>query len=247
MNAGGCLGRKRQLIQRHGQQADGIDADLRRCAVGAHARCLQGKAPIGLGAGNALSGGQLHQLGPLLGRAHDLGPGGGGHNVVGRAARDRSQLHGAALGVTGGVIHRDNALFAVDHGILAVRGKAHHRQFSAVGLVILHVGAAGFLVGAEQQANAPPQGQPTVTQGRQRIRRCHGGALIVHRAAAKHLALLHDAAEGIKAPAVPLGHNIQMPQHGDHLIAGAVFAPAHLMVKVHRGKAQRPGRCQSVL
>ena len=150
------------------------------------------------------------------------------------------------MAVVGGKIHRDNALFTVDHGVFPVRGKTHHRQFSAVGPVIFHVGAAGFLVGAKQNANASPQRQPTVTQGSQRIQCGHGGALIVHRASPQHLAVLHDAAEGVKAPAVPLRHNIQMAQNSNHLIAGAVFTPAHLMVKIHSRKAQCTGRLQGV-
>ena len=107
-----------------------------------------------------------------------------GDHIGSGAALDGHQLQGAGLGVGAGEGGVDDALFAVDHGVLAVGGEAHDGHFSALGQVILHILGAGLLVAAQQDTDPAADRQTAVTNCGQRIEGCNGGAFVVGGATA---------------------------------------------------------------
>ena len=237
---------QRQGIQCQHQPSDGVFSQLRSAAVGAFALGFHKQAVLGGGEAE-LGGVQRRQpLGQFFG-AGKLCAGGSGNHVGGRAAVEGNQPQIANLIHFPGVGHIDNALFAVDHRVLAVRGEAHHRNFSVVGKVVLHIGRATLLIAAPEHPNPSADGQPGIPQSRQGKQRGNGGAFVIHGAPAENPAVPNLAAPGIKAPVIPGGHYIQVAQHRDHFLAGSVLAPAQLTVHIHRGEAQLLRRRQDVV
>ena len=180
------------------------------------------------------------------GRAGEGSPCMVGHDVVGSAAPELLDLQVTGLGVLGAVGFVDQTLFAVNDGILSIGGEAHGGGFTPVGGIILHIGAAGFLVETEENTDAALQGQTAFFQGLQGVQSCHGGTLIVHGAAAIDAAV-HDAAFIRRhSPAFAFGNHVQMAQNGNHLVAFAVFSPAHLIIHVIGAETQRLRQLQHV-
>lgn len=78
-----------------------------------------------------------------------------------------------------------------------------------------------------------------VFERRERIDRSDHRAFVIHCAAAVDAAVFDLAREGFGlSPAVARGHNVQMAEDGDHLLALAVFAPADMVIHVMGAEAQ---------
>ena len=131
-----------------------------------------------------------------------------------------------------------DALFAVDKRIFSVRRKAQHRDLAAVLPIIEHIAVVRLFVQAEEQTHPAVQRDAEVSDGFQRKQTGHHRAFVVDGAAAIQL-VVHDLrAIGRMMPALTLGHDVQMAQHGHHLVAGTDLTPADVAVKVGRLKAQ---------
>ena len=97
---------------------------------------------------------------------------------------------------------------------------------------MLHVLAAGFLIGPEQDPDPAFQGHPAVLQGLQGIKGGGGGAFVIHGAPAVDILSVRFPAVGIPGPAIPFRHHIQVSQDGHHFRAFPIFTPAHVIVHI---------------
>ena len=141
-----------------------------------------------------------------------------------------------------------DAFFAVDDRIFAVRREAHDRLFAAVFTVPRHIPAASLLVRAEQDTDAPCGRKPCVLKRGQRVDCGNYRAFVIHCAAAVDTAVFDLAGKRFRlAPAVARGYDVQMREHGDHFFALAVFAPAHAAVQIAGAEAQPFTQCERFL
>ena len=150
----------------------------------------------------------------------------------------------AGLNIGVGKGHVNNALFAVDDRIFAVRGEAHDGYLAAVCKVVFDIVGTGFLVAAEQDTDTAADGESGIPQSGQSKQGSDGGAFVIRSASAPDFSVPQFSAEGVTAPAVPGGNHVQMPQNGNHFVALAVFAPAQMTVHIFRAEAQLPGGVQ---
>ena len=232
-----------QGVQRQQQTANGVFPQLRGAAVGTFAFGLHKKTII-RGSEPHLRGAEIRKtLRQLLGTGQ-LGTGVRRNDVGGSSAVNGQETDVAGLNIGVGKGHIDNALFAVDDRIFAVRGEAHDGYLAAVCKVVFDIVGTGFLVAAEQDTDTTADGEPGIPQGGQSEQGGNGGAFVIRGASAPDFPVPQFSAEGVTAPAVPGGNNIQMPQNGDHFVALAVFAPAQMTVHIFRAEAQLPGGVQ---
>ena len=140
------------------------------------------------------------------------------------------QLHRIAL--------VQDALFAVDERVFAIGRKTQHRDLAAVVAVIEDIPVVGLLVQAEEQTHPAPERDVQVPDGLQRKQAGNHRAFVVDGPPAKESAV-HDLGPiGRVMPALAFGHDVQMAQHGHHLVAGTDLAPANVPVKVGRLESQ---------
>ena len=178
----------------------------------------------------------LRQGGPRRGGQHSAGV--VRHHIAGHAALHPVQLPGTGLVQLHSIALVQDALFAVDERILAVRGEAQHRDLPAVGLVVQHVPVVGLLVQAEQQPDTAVERDAQIPDGFQREQAGHHRAFVVNGPPAIQPAALDLGGVGRVMPALALGHHVQMPQHRHHLVPGADLAPADVPIHVGGLKAQ---------
>ena len=229
------LAGQRQLIECLRQPSDGIFALLRGRAVNGNA--------LGFHADTALDRRDSYlvrrDFGSRVRRTLQLRRRIRGRDVGGGTALELCQAVIAGLVQLSAVSAVENALFAVDDRVFAVRREAVHRQFAAMRNVPRHIAAAGLLVGAEQQTDALGGRESGILERRQRVDGRHHRALVVHRAASVNTAVFDFAGKRLGlGPAVAGGHNVQMTEHSHHFLALAVLAPADAVVHIAGSEAQ---------
>jgi len=129
------------------------------------------------------------------------------------------------------------ALFGVDKREIRVRREAPIRQADFL-LIIFEILHAALLVAAQNQAAAAAERNARIQNGLHREHGGHTRPLIVAGAAADHATVDDFRAVGIVIPAIAFRHDVQMAQHGDHLVALADFRVAAIAVHVARLHAQ---------
>ena len=228
-----CIPLQRQPVEVAHQPPDGVFALLRVAAVGRNAHRFHLIA-----AGDGCHGDvlRIRQGDPRRGGQHSAGV--VRHHIAGHAALHPVQLPGTGLVQLNSIALVQDALFAVDERILAVRGEAQHRDLPAVGLVVQHVPVVGLLVQAEQQPDTAVERDAQIPDGLQRKQTGHHRAFVINGSPAIQPAALDLGGVGRVMPALALGHHVQMPQHRHHLVPGADLAPADVPIHVGGLKAQ---------
>ena len=146
---------QRQLCECHRQPSDGIFALLRGRAVNGNALGFYADAALDRRDGylvrqilEAASAGHCSSAAAYAGEMSEAS-----------TALELCQAVIAGLVQLSAVSAVENALFAVDDRVFAVRREAVHRQLTAMRNVPRHIAAAGLLVGAEQQTDALGRGE----------------------------------------------------------------------------------------
>ena len=225
------------------KHAGGVPAQMRRGGVGGFAgggdlrAAIAKVAQVKLEA--ARGGDQLEaraQGGNVL--AADHGAGNAGHHIgalAGVEFVDGDLRTFLAAGVFGEQ-HVQPALFDVDDRIFGVRGEAVVRR-SGVGVVVGHVGHAGFLVAAEDEAHGVLEFHAGVAHAAHGVERGQRRALVVEHAAADEVAVLLRQRKRFHRPAVAGGHHVQMAEDAQRLFARAHGDVAGIAVEHAGGKA----------
>ena len=201
-------------------EADGVDTVIGQRGVRTLAGGLEPRAAgAGLGHDDAVGALQLVGVG-----IHD-GVGQARHRVRGRAALE---LHDDARTRLDGLAHEHAvvaALLAVAHGELRV-GREQEGRVIVVQVVVGHVGHAGFLVRAEQEAHGVGElrGLALVLQVLPElhgVQRHDAGALVVQRAAADEVAVLARDLVGLEGPAGTGRHHVHVADDAQLRVRGA--------------------------
>ena len=127
------------------------------------------------------------------------------------------------------------ALFDVDDRIFGIRGEAVVRR-GGVGVVVGHVGHAGFLVAAEDEAHGVLEFHAGVAHAAHGVERGQRRALVVEHAAADEVAVLLRQRKRFHRPAVAGGHHVQMAEDAQRLFARAHGDVAGIAVEHAGGK-----------
>ena len=229
------LARERQLRERHGEPSDRVFAKLRRRAVHRDALRLHADAAVDRRHRHLFRRDLRGCLRRTFHLRHSIRRG----DVARLAALKARQNIIACLMQRARVRAVQDALFAVDERVFAVRCEAHDRHFSAMRGVPRHIAAAGLLVRAEDHADAPGRLKAALLQRCERVDRRDHRPLVVHRAAAVDAAVFDLARKRLALrPAVAGRNHIKMTQHRDHLFSLAVLAPADTVIHVFRRKAE---------
>ena len=175
-----------------------------------------------------------------------------GHGVVCHAALD---LHDDAVAHRADDLGTEQALLAVAHRELGIRGKAESGS-RVVFEVVVHILHVGLLVGACQCADGVAQLIALLLEELQGIQGSHHGAFVVGNAAAQQPAVLNAHGEGVGRPAVAHGHHVHMADGrqilfrvlaGQLCIADVVFAvaggKAHARSQLQRLVQRCTGAC----
>ena len=161
----------------------------------------------------------------LVGIGVHNGVGQARHRVRGRAALE---LHDDARARLDGLAHEHAvvaALLAVAHGELRV-GREQEGRVVVVQVVVGHVGHAGFLVRAEQEAHGIGELRrlALVLQVLPELHSVQGhdaGALVVQRAAAHKVAVLARDLVGLEGPAGAGRHHVHVADDAQLRVRGA--------------------------
>ena len=105
-------------------------------------------------------------------------------------------------------------LLPVDQREIGVRTEAE-KGSGVIGDIMLQVAHAGFFVAAEQRANRIAERNPGILQIFQRVQTEHTGAFVVHHATADQKALALAQGEGILAPSVSGGNDVDVGDGGE--------------------------------
>ena len=167
---------------------------------------------------------------------------------VGGGAAVELRDHGALRVASHGAAReraRVVALLAAAHGELGIR-REQERRLVVVLKVPVDVAHAGLLVGAKQHAQrvARPgaRGLGALGDEVRHVQRQHGRALVVDGAAAKKPALAARHLKGVGVPTGPLGHHVDVRDHGELRVGVARdVGIAQVAVAVMRGKSQPAG------
>ena len=111
---------------------------------------------------------------------------------------------------------------------------------------MLKAAHAHLLVTAKQKADLALEGQSGGLYGGQSVYCGYGGALIVQHAAAYHGSVDYVCGEGVAAPALTLGYNVQVHQHAQSLVSRAVIRVAYIAVHIGIRKAEVMANAQNM-
>ena len=111
---------------------------------------------------------------------------------------------------------------------------------------MLKAAHAHLLVTAKQKAYLALEGQSGGLYGGKSVYCGYGGALIVQHAAAYHGSVDYVCGEGVAAPALSLGYNVQVRQHSKRLVPRAVIRVAYIAVHIGIRKAEAVADAQNV-
>ena len=144
-----------------------------------------------------------------------------------------------------------DSLLPVNQREVGIRAEAE-KGSGIIGVIVFQISHAGLFIAAEERAYRIAERDPGILQILQRVKAEHAGTLVVHHASADQKALTLAHGEGILAPAVPGGDDVDMGDGGeialtailaDRGIADPVFAVDGVQAELRcnlQGAVERP-------
>ena len=160
-----CGTLQRELGQRERQSANCVFALLGSGAVRGHAFGLHADAAIDWRCRDLVHRDAIRSLCGACKFCHCIR----GGDIGGSAAFKTGQAVRTGLVQFAGIYAVHDALFAINDGVFTVRREAHDRHFAAVFEIPYHILTAGFLIRAEQDADAAGRGKASILQRSQRV------------------------------------------------------------------------------